>query len=153
MPGPVKQMGRRHGAVMPQGEWEVEERWLEETKALQPPHVWSPLCHPPSHCIFSLVGLSPLCRAAHLTPQQAGGYKQPKGSPIFYASSSLPCDCANSQVDPGLFLELSLHFQAVITHNTPRPNLARQQVAHSLVLLKSNSKCSKPSPLRSQGKQ
>lgn len=124
---------------MPQSEWEVEEGWLEETKAFQPLHIWSPLCHPPSHCIFPLVQLSPLCRASHLTPQQVGEYKQPKGSPISYASISLPPDCANSHADPDLFLELSLPVfkLSLLTPQTPRYNPAPQQAAYSLMLLKS----------------
>lgn len=103
----------------------------------------------PAHLVTSLPPSQPLHLPPGLTqpslqrippPQQAGGYKQPKGSPISHASSSLPCDCANSHVDRGLFLELSFPaFKLLLPQHLkpPRPNLAPQQAAYSLMWLKS----------------
>lgn len=85
--------------------------------------------------------------------------KQPKGSPISHASSSLPADCANSHVDPGLFLELSFPVFKLLLPQTPQPPQgltlppSRQLTASCYLNLGNNSKCSKPSPSPSEGKQ
>lgn len=85
-------------------------------------------------------------------PQQAGGYEQSKGSPISHASSSLPPTMQThmltqvSSENSFPVFKLSLP----TTPQTPRPNLAPQQAAYSLMLLKSRQPIQNvPSPLHS----
>lgn len=153
-PGPVQQMGRRNGAVIPQGEQGSGRGVAKGNQGISAPaHLVTsqPLHLPPGLTQSSLQRIPP--------PQQAARYKQPKGSPISHASSSLPADCANSHVDPGLFLELSFPVFKLLLPPTPQPPQgltlppSRQLTDSCYLNLGNNSKCSKPCPSPSEGKQ